>query len=79
MLLTVPEDKPEGLTVDESSITDTEALLRFNAIDESPERIHGFFRGYRVRTNLDVQTDKSDPRFTYMYVLNLCGMWTDEP
>ena len=52
MLLTVPEDKPEGLTVDESSITDTEALLRFNAIDESPERIHGFFRGYRVRVQI---------------------------
>ena len=44
----VPQYAPTDVVVDQDSVTDTEADLTFSAIDESPEAIRGFFRGYRV-------------------------------
>ena len=46
--LTVPLVKPNDVAVFESSIGATTANITWTAVDTSPERLRGFFRGYRV-------------------------------
>ena len=47
-----PTVSPSGFTLDESSLTDSEANFTWNAVDDTPENIRGFFRGYQVRASL---------------------------
>ena len=46
-----PTVSPSGFTLDESSLTDSEANFTWNAVDDTPENIQGFFRGYQVRAS----------------------------
>ena len=50
-VVTAPTVSPSGFTLDESSLTDSEANFTWNAVDDTPENIQGFFRGYQVRAS----------------------------
>jgi len=44
-----PQITPTDVTVDPESVTATEAVLTWTPVNESPEIIRGFFRGYRIQ------------------------------
>jgi len=44
----VPIEHPENLSINRSSLSSTGVELMWNAVSESPDKVHGFFTGYRV-------------------------------
>ena len=48
-LSTAPTLAPNEVTVDVDTIKATEAELTWPPVDESPDTVRGFFRGYRIQ------------------------------
>jgi len=43
-----PLDRPENFELDNSTLTSTSADFTWDAVDQSVERVRGYFRGYQV-------------------------------
>jgi len=47
-----PLDRPENFELDNSTLTSAIAEFTWDPVDQSVERVRGFFRGYQVLSTL---------------------------
>jgi len=51
-LYSEPLDRPDNFDLDNETLTSTSADFTWDPVDQSVERVRGFFRGYQVITPL---------------------------